>query len=562
MAGPVKRQSMNEGVPIRKGSKHLVDVANNEPFEGSSLKEVSVPELDEASEDKVDDSMPKAVYFIIPNELGERFCYYGLTPILKNFLKYQLGYLGGEEANSLYHIFQGVAYYTPLVGAILSDSFLGKFKTISLLSCVYLCGLILMTITSWPTIMGVETTHLSRVGPLIGLFSVALGTGGIKPCVSSFGGDQFLETQKYGLQKFYNYFYMSINVGSLVASYASPAVQKMEIYPFPNDTLAIWAEAGVHPVGNGYPEAFLMLTCFMGAALLIFVSGYKYYRIVAPSGKFILTDIFKTAGFYLTSRFSKKASAEEAYKNTCEEKGEDATIEMMDLAKVIGAIWPAPIFWMAFNQNGSTWLDMGDQMSIPFGGDKATSFFASETTNNIWNPFFIIVLAPTFANFLYPFIDKRFGADKFGLQQRMVVGQIVAGIAFILAALLQKAVNQNCFDGGPIDSCQSSVSIAWEIGLYFFTTLAECFFSISGLNFTYVEVGPGTKSLCASLWLFTVGTGSFMAAALMEGTLGQLNQTTWTRETFFYLVAGLCFGSAVLQYIISRSYVPKALRKR
>ncbi|KAJ3063840.1 hypothetical protein HDU98_000386, partial [Podochytrium sp. JEL0797] len=505
------------------------------------------------------DSMPKAVYFIIPSELGERFCYYGLTPILKNFLKYQLGYLAAQDANLMYHIFQGLCYYTPLLGAMISDSWLDKFKTIVILSCVYVVGLLVLCITSWPTIMGVETTHLNRVGPLLGLLFICFGTGGIKPCVSAHGGDQFLSTQKYGLQKFYNYFYMAINAGSLVSSYASPAIQKKTFFTTPNDTLAIWEAAGISPVGNGYPQAFLMLACFMAFALAIFAVGHRYYRVVPPTGKFILTDIFKTAGCYLKNRFSNKATAEVAYTKTCEEKSEGSVVEMMDLAKVIGAIWPAPIFWMAFNQNGSTWQDLGDQMSIPFGGDKATSFFDSETTNNIWNPFFIIILAPLFANVLFPFMDKKFGADKFGLMQRMIVGQFVAGLAFILAAVIQKNVNQNCFDGGPIDTCQSTTSIGWQILMYFIITVSECLFSISGLNFTYVEVGKSTKSLCASLWLFTVGTGSFLAAALLDGTLGKVG-SSWTRETFFYLVAGLCFGSGVIQYVISRSYTPKALR--
>ncbi|KAJ3062728.1 hypothetical protein HDU98_001401 [Podochytrium sp. JEL0797] len=529
--------------------------------EQAKLNQLEMGCSDELDTQALADSgkMPTAVYFIIPNELGERFCYYGLTPILKNFLKYQLGYLAAEEANEMYHIFQGLCYYTPLLGAVVSDSFLGKFNTVVMLSGVYLLGLCCLTLTSWPTIMGVETSHLSRVGPLLGLLFVAFGTGGIKPCVSAHGGDQFSESQQTGLQKFYNYFYMSISVGSLVSSYASPAIQKKDFFTVPNDTLAIWAEAGVNPIGNGYPQAFLMLTCFMGAALAIFAAGYKWYRIVPPTGKFVLTDIFKTAGCYLKNRFSNKATAVAAYTKTCEEKTEGKVVEMMDLAKVIGAIWPAPIFWMAFNQNGSTWLDMGDQMAIPFGGDKATSFFAPETTNNIWNPIFVIFLAPLFANVLFPYIDKKLGVDKFGLQQRMVAGQFVAGIAFVLAALLQKAVNASCHDGGPVDSCQSSVSIGWEIGLYFFTTMAEVLFSISGLNFTYVEVGKSTKSLCASLWLFTTGTGSFLAVALLNGTLGAVD-STWTRETFFYLVAGLCFGSAVLQYIISRTYVPKARR--
>ncbi|KAJ3284975.1 PTR2-domain-containing protein [Rhizoclosmatium globosum] len=503
------------------------------------------------------DKMPTAVWFIIPNELGERFCYYGLTPILKNFLKYQLGYLAKVDANFMYHIFQGLCYYTPILGSIISDSYLDKFKTITILSSLYTFGFLLLTITSWPTIMGVETTHLSRVGPLLALLCICFGTGGIKPCVSAHGGDQFLDVQKYGLQKFYNYFYMAINTGALVASYASPAIQKKEFFTFPNDTLALWAAAHVQPTGNGYPQAFLMLTCFMACAVGVFVFGFKYYRVVPPKGTFILTDIFKTAFAYLGNR--SKMSSEEAYKKTCETHTEGSVVEMMDLGKVIAAIWPAPIFWMAFNQNGTVWQDLGDQMAVPFGGDKVTSFFDSETVNNIWNPFFIIILAPIFANWLFPFIDKKFGAEKFGLMQRMIAGQFVAGLTFILAAIIQKNVNANCYDGAAIDICQSSTSIGWQVLMYFFITFSECLFSISGLNFTYIEVGKRTKSFCAALWLFTVGTGSFLTSALLEGTLGADN-TTWTRETFFYLVAGLCFASAIVQYLISRWYVPKALR--
>ncbi|KAJ3077265.1 hypothetical protein HDU98_004227 [Podochytrium sp. JEL0797] len=457
----------------------------------------------------------------------------------------------------LYHVFQGLCYYTPLLGSVLSDSYLDKYKTIVGLSSVYVLGFALLTITSWPTVMGVETTHLGRAGPLFALLLICFGTGGIKPCVSAHGGDQFLEVQKYGLQKFYNYFYMAINTGALISSYASPAIQKKTFFTVPNDTLATWAAAGVHPVGNGYPQAFLMLTLFMAAAVGIFVAGFKTYRVVPPKGSFILTDIFKTAGAYISNR--RKFGKEEAYQKTVETHTEGLVTEMLDLGKVIAAIWPAPIFWMAFNQNGTVWQDLGDQMSVPFGGDKATSFFDSETTNNIWNPFFIIILAPIFANWLFPYVDRKFGAEKFGLQQRMVAGQMIAGVTFLVAAGIQKMVNNNCFDGGDIDSCQSNTSIVWQILMYFLITTSECLFSISGLNFTYIEVGKRTKSLCAALWLFTVGTGSFLTGALLDATLGVTN-TTWTRETFFYLVAGLCFGSGLIQYFISRWYVPKALR--
>jgi hypothetical protein len=130
---------------------------------------------------------------------------------------------------------------------------------------------------------------------------------------------------------------MAINVGALIASYASPAIQKQTFFTFPNDTLALWKEKGVRPVGNGYPQAFLMLTLFMSAALGVFVLGKKTYRVVPPTGKFILFDIFKTARVYVGNRLKMVKDA--AYKATCVTETEGNVTEMLDLVKVITAIW-------------------------------------------------------------------------------------------------------------------------------------------------------------------------------------------------------------------------------
>ncbi|KAI8618630.1 POT family-domain-containing protein [Chytriomyces sp. MP71] len=517
--------------------------------------------------------LPTAVYFIIPNELGERFCYYGITPILKNFLKYQLGYHIPADANALKDAFSGLCYFTPILGAIISDSFLDKFKTIVSLSSLYLLGLIILTITSWPTIMGVATTQLSRVGPMIGLLFIAFGTGGIKPCVSAHGGDQFiLPAQKYGLQIFYNYFYMAINVGALVSSIVSPMIAQVQYFPWPdtgNKTLKQYFDGLKPDSGNGYPYSFLMLTCFFFAAMSIFILGFKTYRVVPPAGKFILFDHFKVGFAYLGNRYGKKMSKEDAYQATCDVHTEGLVVEMFDLVAVIGAVWPAPFFWMAFNQNSGVWQDMGDQMVVPVGGTGG--FFGSEIVNNFWNPFYICLFAPLVANFLYPYIDRKFGEKAFGLQQRMVAGMLLASVAFIVSALMQRLINNSCVDGGEMDSCQSSVSIMLELILYAIMTLGEVLFSISGINFTYIEVGKRTKSSCAAIWLVLSGIGSFVSSALLKATMS-VDQTrvangettydkiTWNRENFMWLLAGLCFGSCMIQYWISRNYIPKAMR--
>ena len=127
--------------------------------------------------------MPRAVFFIISNEICERFSFYGLKAILALYLRNELGFDEGT-ATSLVHAFVMVAYAMTLFGGWLSDSVLGKFLTVVSLSLVYVVGSITLSVTAIPEIAG-------PWGTAIALLLIAVGTGGIKPVVSSFLGDQF-----------------------------------------------------------------------------------------------------------------------------------------------------------------------------------------------------------------------------------------------------------------------------------------------------------------------------------------------------------------------------------
>lgn len=132
---------------------------------------------------------PKSVFFIIGNEFCERFSYYGMRTILVLYFRIVLSY-SENTATQAFHIFAMVCYFTPVLGAIIADSFLGKFWTILSISLVYAAGNIFL---SFASVKGtVILTHL-------GLALIAFGTGGIKPCVSAFGGDQFAPEQQQQL---------------------------------------------------------------------------------------------------------------------------------------------------------------------------------------------------------------------------------------------------------------------------------------------------------------------------------------------------------------------------
>lgn len=66
---------------------------------------------------------------------------------------------------------------------------------------------------------------------MLGLFLIALGTGGIKPCVSAFGGDQFiLPQQERYLAMFFSLFYFSINTGSLISTLLTPVLRETQCF--------------------------------------------------------------------------------------------------------------------------------------------------------------------------------------------------------------------------------------------------------------------------------------------------------------------------------------------
>src|SRR5580704_12170130 len=113
----------------------------------------------------LDDRMPSGIPFIVANEFAERFCYYGINAILTVYMT-QFLRLGEADATTWHSLFKSGAYFFPLVGAVVSDVFWGKFRTIMTFSMVYVAGCTVLALV--PGAVGLST----------GLFLVAFGTGG------------------------------------------------------------------------------------------------------------------------------------------------------------------------------------------------------------------------------------------------------------------------------------------------------------------------------------------------------------------------------------------------
>src|SRR3954470_24541742 len=164
--------------------------------------------------------IPRQIRYIIGNEGCERFSFYGMRNILTVFLATTLfAYMPeserGSAAKEVFHTFVIGVYFFPLLGGWIADRFFGKYNTIFWLSLVYCAG---------QACLAMFVTN--RMGFYVGLSLIALGSGGIKPCVSAFVGDQFDQTNKHRAKVVFDAFYWIINFGSFFASLLMPIFLK------------------------------------------------------------------------------------------------------------------------------------------------------------------------------------------------------------------------------------------------------------------------------------------------------------------------------------------------
>ena len=208
-----------------------------------------------------DDRMPPGIPFIIANEFAERFCYYGINAILTIYMT-QFLRMGDADATTWHSLFKSGAYFFPLVGAIVSDVFWGKYRTIMTFSLVYASGCAVVAFVP------------GTFGLLLGLSMVAFGTGGIKPCVSTNVGDQFTSKNQHLIERAFSFFYLAINAGSSISIFFCPVLLKT----------------------YGPKIAFGTPAVMMFVATFIFWLGRKRFAVVPPAGKAWLRDVLSPQG--------------------------------------------------------------------------------------------------------------------------------------------------------------------------------------------------------------------------------------------------------------------------
>ncbi|XP_031217106.1 solute carrier family 15 member 1 isoform X2 [Mastomys coucha] len=372
---------------------------------------------------------PLSIFFIVVNEFCERFSYYGMRALLVLYFRNFLGW-NDDLSTAIYHTFVALCYLTPILGALIADSWLGKFKTIVSLSIVYTIGQAVISVSSINDLTDHDHNGTPDSPPvhialsMIGLALIALGTGGIKPCVSAFGGDQFEEGQEKQRNRFFSIFYLAINAGSLLSTIITPILRVQQ--------------CGIHSQQACYPLAFGVPAALMAVALIVFVLGSGMYKKFQPQGN-IMGKVAKCIGFAVKNRFRHRSKAfpkREHWLDWAKEKYDERLISQIKMVtKVMFLYIPLPMFWALFDQQGSRWTLQATTMAGKIGAIEIQPD-QMQTVNAI----LIVIMVPIVDAVVYPLIAKC--GFNFTSLKKMTVGMFLASMAFVVAAIVQVEIDK------------------------------------------------------------------------------------------------------------------------
>lgn len=317
-------------------------------------------------------TMPPGVPFIIGNEAAERFSFYGMKSILVIFMTHFL-HMGATESKEKFALFVSAVYFLPILGAILAEGFIGKYQTIFWLSIVYCFGHFALALND------------SASGLVLGLGLIALGAGGIKPCVSANVGDQFGESNKHLVSKAFGWFYFSINAGSFISTIACPFLLDDPRF--------------------GPRWAFGLPGVAMVIATIFFWAGRRKFVHIPPAGLGFVKQMFSKEGLGAMGRLA--------------------------IVYVFVAM-----FWSLWDQSsGGSWTLQAEKMDLHWMGMNLKAAQVQTA-----NPILILLFIPLVNYVLYPWIDKFF---KLTPLRKIGIGLFLTSFSYVVIWYIQSMI-----DGG------------------------------------------------------------------------------------------------------------------
>jgi len=542
---------------------------------------------------------PPQIKYIIGNEAAERFSYYGMRSILALYITSAL-LQTKDRATTIIHLFVFVNYFLPLVGAWLSDRIWGRYKTILWISLFYCVGHGVLATSDLFTSVSAKLNCL-----YLGLGLIAFGSGGIKPCVSAFMGDQFAADQGHLMRKAYAIFYFSINLGSFFSFLIIPWIAAQQV--------DLGADAGFfdrilwqlkHAGFSGYSWAFGVPGILMALATLIFWLGTKHYVRRPPARETRTAGFFKV--FFAALANLKQATPDLRAQATLTVLTSALLPTLATLAMLAVALYDmfynaAPPFvrgvgWLAVCLL-AVWFTLLLVASIWFHSELPEAFWAGARRRfselevsaarsvapilavfafivpfwSLWDQSLSTWVLQGSQMQPFTFLGLRVGAEqmqslnailvliflplmtwglyplleKFGLRvtplRRMSVGMVLFAFSFVWVGFYQNQLEHG-----------AKLSLALQTWPYIVLTACEVLVSTTALEFAYTQAAASMKSFIMGFFLLTTALGDLLIVNIT--ILGSTKGDESVSSGRFYFYAAMMAVVGLLFIIIAARY--------
>ncbi|KAJ9096229.1 hypothetical protein QFC20_006473 [Naganishia adeliensis] len=506
-------------------------VAADAYFDPRNPDDVYPTEEEAATLKRVPDRVPLASYLVAVVELGERFSYYGTTVVFTNFIQRPLppgsttGSAGTNGQPGALGLGQKTAfglttfntfwiYLTPLLGAYLADTYFGRYKTIQLANIIVLIGHILLVVCAIPGV-------IDKSG-IIGLFCVAiivmgLGSGMFKSNVSPLiaeqvtrqkavvevrNGKKVLVDPALTTARLFMYFYLFINIGSLVGQIGM-----------------VYAEKYV-----GFWLSYLLPTIVFLICPVVLLVGKKRYVLIPPAGSVypLAVRVLKAASKGTWSFNPKRLFGPRNWDNAkpsqvvgerpswmrFDDEWVDEVKRAMSACKVFLFY---PVYWIAYNQMTGNLTSQAATMQL--------NGVPNDIINNI-NPISLIIFIPIFDLLLYPAL-RRYNI-RFTPIRRITAGFFCATLAMIWATITQLYIYRMSPCGYYANTCEADgmtlpapINVWSQIGAYALIGFSEIFASIALLEYAYSKAPRNMRSIVQAISLLTNAVAAAIGEALV-----------------------------------------------
>ncbi|KAJ9078885.1 hypothetical protein DSO57_1002121, partial [Entomophthora muscae] len=471
------------------------------------------------------DRLPAAAYFILASTLFEQWCYVGVRNQMNIYLQTGLK-LSESISKSHVHLFVGCSFLFPVLGAIMSDSYIGKYRAILIASCIYVVGAMLLSLFTVDGIVG-SYGSFPVWAVMLPSMMVAMGSGFVMPNASPLGGDQFHASQGAAMDRFFGLFYVAVSVGGLAGQYVNPYIKEHSIC-FGNEC---------------YFAAFGLSFITIVLSLLAFACGTRFYIKAPPVGEFLPWKAIR-ASHYALGRYYRATPQERARHSSWLEFASDkygsAFVEETKLlGRLVVMLLPFTLAWMLFDQSGTEWQNQYERMDKMFLG----LFHLPTETSSGLKTAMVIILVPFMSYVVYPLLDRvGFELSEAG---KMAFGFFFMIVSFVISTILEHVLATNTSD--------MNYNGGWQMPQMFLLALGEAMLSPTIIQFSYTQVGPLMKASASSLWFLTVALGNYAIIGI-DALAGLGDGSTTTRMWIFSLFSSI--GLAIFMLLKVFWFVP------